>query len=415
MNLDSIKKVCIVGWGQSGVALTRLLLSLRKKVKVTELRERECFGPKLIDDLKAKRVEFEFGGHSQDFIKDCNLVILSPGVDPYNSYITDICKNLSIHYTGEIEFASWLTKAKFIAITGTNGKTTTSFLTYRLLKDHRKRVHLGGNIGIPLSSFVLKTKPRDYIVLEVSSFQLETIIEFKPYIAALLNFEPDHLDRHASLGDYLRAKMNIFRNQTSKDWAIVNENIGMRSDVDKNIKAQLVKFSDEFSNENFSCVYKIGTILGLKKRHCMRTFSSFKGLPHRMQEVRNLGGVIFVNDSKATNPFSTIWALKNTKTPVVLIAGGRDKGLGYADALPFMRKVKKINLFGEAARKIQQELGDRIETEIFSNLKDAAISSYSEAQSGDTVLFSPMCSSFDMFSNYKERGKKFSEIVNRLK
>ena len=414
MNPDNFKKVCVVGWGDSGISLARLLFTLKKEVKVTEQRERKEFAPQLIDTMSKSGVEFEFGGHNPDFIKDCQLVVLSPGVDPASSAAVKNCKNLCIPYCGEIEFSFWLTKARFIAITGTNGKTTTSFLTYRLLKENRKKVFLGGNIGIPVSSFILKTRPEDLVVLEVSSFQLETIIEFRPYVAAFLNFEPDHLDRHSSLDDYFKAKMNIFKNQREDDWALINEQIGLRFDIEKHIRAKLVTFSKEFDNENYSCVYRIGSIFGLTKVDCMNLFSSYKGLPHRMQLVRNLGGVVFINDSKATNPYSTIWALKNTKTPVVLIAGGKDKGLSYSEVFPYLRRVKKVNLFGQAAPKIQQDLGGRIQSEIFSNLKEAVDSSFREAQAGDTVLFSPMCSSFDMFSNYKERGKKFTEIVNSL-
>ncbi|UCG34827.1 MAG: hypothetical protein JSW17_04855 [Candidatus Omnitrophota bacterium] len=414
MNPANLEKVCVVGWGESGISLVRLLLTLKKEVKVTELRERNEFAPQLIDTMSERGVEFEFGGHSPQFIKDCDLVILSPGVDPATSAVVKNCKDLCIPYCGEVEFSFWLTKARFIAITGTNGKTTTSFLTYRLLKENKKRVFLGGNIGIPVSSFILKTKPQDLVVLEVSSCQLETIIKFRPYVAALLNFEPDHLDRHPSLDDYFKAKMNIFRNQSRDDWALINERIGLRSDIEKHIRAQLLFFSKEFDNENYSCVYRIGSIFGLSKADCMQLFSSHKGLPHRMQLIRSLGGVIFINDSKATNPYSTIWALKNTKTPIVLIAGGKDKGLSYSEALPYMRRVRKINLFGEAASKIHEDLEGRIKTEVFGTLREAVASSFGEAQCGDTVLFSPMCSSFDMFSNYKERGKKFIEIVNSL-
>ena len=414
MRIDDFKKVCIVGWGRSGISLTNLLLGLGKEVKVSEAAEDKTFPPQLINDFARKGVKFEFAGHSKEFIKDAQLLILSPGVDLSSSPVKQIAQVYKIPCVGEIEFSSWLTKAKIIAITGTNGKTTCSELTYQLLKHTKRQVFLGGNIGKPFSSFVLDTKKKDLIVLEISSFQLESIIEFKPYLAAFLNIEPDHLDRYSDFKDYFQAKLNIFKNQDREDWAILNKNIDFRSQIEKAIKSQLVYFSKEFSNENFSCVYRIAAVFGLTKIDCLKVFSEFKGLRHRLEVVRELNKVTFVNDSKATNPSSTIWALKNTKAPIILLAGGKDKGLDYSSILPNLGKVKKVNLFGEAAVKIGEALGSKVETEIFSSLEEAVLSSYQGVASGDTILLSPMCSSFDMFSNYQDRGDKFIEIVNSI-
>lgn len=414
MNIDSIKKVCVVGWGKSGISLCNLLLSLKKQVKLTELKERNCFHPALIDKLTNNGVCFEFGGHSENFIKDCQLIILSPGVDSLNSTAIKNANHLNILHVGEVEFSYWLTKAKFVAITGTNGKTTTTFLTYRVLSQNRKGVFLGGNIGIPVSSFIMNTKKGDLIVLEISSFQLETIIEFKPYVAALLNIEPNHLDRHPTFKDYFEAKMNIFRNQREDDWAVLNKNIEILSSIEKRIKAKIVHFSSEFENQNFSCVYRIAGIFGLGKAQCLQTFNSFKGIPHRLQLVRVLSGVNFVNDSKSTNPSSTIWAFRNIKGPIILVAGGKDKGVDYASIIPYLSRVKKVNLFGQAAQKIEKALSGHAKTQIFSSLEGVVSASFGEASPKDTVLFSPMCSSFDMFTNYMDRGRKFIEIVKSL-
>jgi UDP-N-acetylmuramoylalanine--D-glutamate ligase len=414
MNIDNFEKFCIVGWGKTGISLVNLLLSLNKKIMVTEVKERSCFPFKLINKFKEKGVKFEFGGHSENFIKEAEMVILSPGVDPKSSVFT-ICQNLNIPYVGEIEFAFWLTKAKFIAITGTNGKTTTAFLTYRLLKEKRKRVFLGGNIGIPLSSFVLQTNKNDLIVLEVSSFQLETIVEFRPYIASFLNIEPDHFDRYPDFEAYLKAKMNIFKNQKSYDYAVINAKLDFINErIKRQVKANILYFSSEFSNDNFSCAYRIASLFGVSKLTSLKIFSSFKGLPHRLEFVKKIKGINFINDSKATNPSSTIWAIKNTPTPIILIAGGRDKGVDYSSLLPYLRKVKKVNLFGEAAPKIKEVLNSRVSLSIFSSLEEAVLNSFKEASSGDTVLFSPMCASFDMFSSYRERGKRFKEIINQI-
>jgi UDP-N-acetylmuramoylalanine--D-glutamate ligase len=414
MNIDDFKKICIVGWAKTGISLCNLLLALNKEVRVSESKEAGSFDQAQVDRFLDKGVSFEFGGHSLNFIKGSQLLILSPGVDTVKSEVIKIAKDAGVPCVGEIEFCFWLTQAKFIAITGTNGKTTTTHLTYQVLKEKRKRVFLGGNIGIPLSSFILDTKGGDLIVLEVSSFQLETILKFKPYVGVLLNIEPDHLDRYRNLEEYFAAKMNLFRNQGNQDWAIINKNFNFRSYLKDKIKSKIVYFSDEFDNENLSCVYRTASIFGLSRTDCLNVFSAFKGLPHRLQLVKKINGVTFINDSKATNPSSTIWALKNTKTPLILLAGGKDKGLDYSSVLPYTKRVKKINFFGEAARKIKDSLNCDIASEVFPSLKDATLASFKEAKPGDTVLLSPMCASFDEFCNYQERGEKFSEIVNNF-
>jgi len=414
MNINNLQKVCIIGWQRSGISLCKLLLSLKKKVRVSEIKERESFPSSLIDEFNNKGVTFEFGGHSKEFIKDSELVILSPGIDTKKSPVAVTCYDFNIPCVGEMEFSFWLTDAKIIAITGTNGKTTTTHLTYQILKQKRKRVFLGGNIGVPFSSFVLDTKKSDIIVLEVSSFQLESILEFRPYVSAFLNIEPDHLDRYDDFSDYFKAKLNIFKNQKKDDWAVLNKNLGLLPNIEKNIIAKKVYFSNELLNENLSCAYRIASIFGLSKVDCLEAFSSLKGLPHRMQLVADTGGIKFINDSKATNPASTIWALKNIKSSIILISGGKDKGLDYSAILPYLGKVRKINLFGESCKKIKESFGPKVQATISNSLEDAVKLSYQEAKKGDVVLFSPMCSSFDMFSNYEERGDAFIDIVKSL-
>ena len=414
MKIDDFKKICVVGWGRSGISLCNLLLFLKKKVWVSEKREDSFFSSGLINDYLKKGVKFEFGGHSEDFIKTSQLLVLSPGVDLTCSGFPEIIQTCNRPCVGELELSSWLTRAKLIAVTGTNGKTTTAHLTYQLLKQGKNRVFLGGNIGIPFSSFVLDTKKGDLIVLEVSSFQLETIVDFKPYVSAFLNIEPDHLDRYPDFKDYFRAKLNIFKNQGRKDWAILNKNTNFRAAIKRAIKSRAVYFSGEFPNENFSCAYRIAAIFGLKKAECQSVFSHFPGLSHRLQQIRQINKVVFINDSKATNPSSTIWALKNITASIILLAGGKDKRLDYSPILLHLKRVKKINLFGEASARIKEVLGRKIETEVFSSFEEAVLSSYREAKPGDAILLSPMCASFDMFSDYKARGNKFIEIVNSI-
>jgi len=414
MNIDSFKTVCVVGLGRSGLYIVKLLKKVGKKVKVTEKREEGFFSSSFVKQLREQGVEFEFSRHTEEFIKGSDLIVISPGVDLKNTPLREIAQSNGIPIVGEIEFASWFTTSKIVAITGTNGKTTTSFLTYSVLKSARKNVYLAGNIGIPFARCVLETRPDDIVVLEVSSFQLESIIELKPYVACLLNLEPDHLDRYANFDEYISAKLNIFRNQTNKEWAVINKNLFNLKSVINNINSHIVYFSDELTNENFSAVYRIARVFGVSKIDCIKIINNFKGLPHRMQLVRKVKGVTFVNDSKATNPASTMWALKNINSKVILIAGGKDKGLDYTVIKPYLKKVKKINLIGEASDKIKGSLSKYKDVHVFSSLREAVRDAYANADKKDTVLFSPMCASFDMFANYKERGKRFVNIVNSL-
>ncbi len=367
----------------------------------------------MIGRYTQRTVTFYFGNSGIRGLDGVELIVLSPGVDPKKCPVTKAALSKGIVCVGELELASWFTEARIVAITGTNGKTTTTNLTYNLLKAHKKRVFMGGNIGTPFSSFVKETKKDDIIVLEVSSFQMETILKFRPYIAVVLNIEPDHMDRYLGFEEYLLAKANIFKNQKSNDWAVINKNLSVTL-IEKKIHSQIVYFSNEFNNENFSSVYRIAKIFGLSKADCVSVFSKFKGLPHRFEFVRNLNGVSFINDSKATNPASTIWALKNIKDPVILLAGGKDKELDYSCLHSYLGLVKKINAFGEAAAKIKKALSSAIALEVFSTLDEATMKSFEEASSGDVVLLSPMCASFDAFRDYKNRGERFVEIVNGL-
>lgn len=413
MDIKHIDTVCVAGWQKTGISLAKLLLALGKKVKVTESKKPECFSASLIKQFKDKGVSFEFGGHSKRFISGSDLVLLSPGIDFFESSLCEIIQGVRMPYTGEIEFASHFTQAKIIAITGTNGKTTTAYLTYLLLKKKKRKVYLGGNIGRPFSEIVLEAKKNDLIVLEVSSFQLESIVRFRPHVAVLLNVGPDHIDRHKSFDNYFKTKMKIFQSQKKDDWALASKSNVLFKNLSKSLKAKIVYFGGDFSDENLDCVYRIGRIFGIGKLDCLSLFSQPHSLPHRRQNIRVLNGVKFINDSKATNPSSTAYALKQLRVPVILIAGGRDKGLDYSLISSFPQ-VKKINLFGEASLAIQKYLDKKVKCQKFETLKEAVFSAHKEAARGDVVLFSPMCASFDMFSDYRQRGNEFTRIVKSI-
>lgn len=414
MDLTGLREVCVAGWGKTGDSLVRLLLSLGKKVRVSEICPEKKFSSEKINYFKKQGVKFEFGRHSQKFISSCSLVLLSPGIDFNCSPLAEIIQKNKLPYMGEIEFASSLTTAKIIAITGTNGKTSTAYLVYLLLKKKKKNVFLAGNIGRPFSDIALLAKKDDIIILEVSSFQLETVIKFRPYVAVLLSVSPDHLQRHKSFQEYLKAKMKIFQNQKESDWAVVGKDNSFFAPFASRIRSRIAYYDNRDLSENFACARQVGKIFNISKLESLTVFSNYKNLPHRCQEVRVVNKVKFINDSKATNPASTFFALSQIKSKVILIAGGKDKGLDYWQLANWRRKVKKVNLIGEAAPKIEKDLNKKINCQKFSSLSQAVLSAYREAKPGETVLLSPMCASFDMFDDYRHRGKEFIQAVKSI-
>ena len=416
MRIEGIKKIGIIGLGKSGLAAAKLARRIGKEVKITEEKPSRDFSPQILKELSQLKTDIEFGGHSRKFLSDCGLIVTSPGIS-LNSPVIQLANSLNKPVAGEIEFASWFNKAKIVAITGTNGKSTASYLTYKFLSENikKRKVALAGNIGTPFSEYVFDLGPEDIIVLEVSSFQLETIIEFKPYVGVILNIDSDHLDRHLNLENYLAAKKRIFQNQKENDWALINAGDPLLRPIADDLKAKVVLFGKEFSDENLSAVYHIGKIFGLDKVQFLKSTASFNGLPHRLQTVAKIKGVTFINDSKATNPSSTIWALKKIKQPVILICGGRDKNLDFKPVARFLKKVKKINLIGEASSKIKTAFSQKADMEEFSSLEKAVGNAFTCAQQGEVVLFSPMCASFDMFDNYAQRGDAFVKIVKAFK
>ncbi|MCD6539256.1 MAG: hypothetical protein J7K37_00925 [Candidatus Omnitrophica bacterium] len=405
--LSSIKKIGIVGAGKSGVSLAKLAHRLGKSVKLSEISKDLPF--KTLRTLKQLSAEIELGRHTQDFFKDVDLVVLSPGVNSEDFY-RDILTGLNILWVGEIEFSFWCCKSKnIIAITGTNGKTTTTFITGQVLKKSlNKKVYILGNIGNPFSSEVLDIREEDIVVLEVSSFQLETIRYFKPYIACFLNFSPDHLDRYSSLENYFLAKKRIFLNQDFSCYALfpkeLEEKLG-------DVSARKICLD---SRENFSFIEKILEILGVESVNLYNYLKDFKGLAHRLEFVTEKRGIKFINDSKATNILATIFALRTLQGKIILLAGGKDKNLDYSLIKPYLDKVKSIFLFGEAKDKIKKVLEGTIPLRVVKDLREAVLLAYREAQPSDTILLSPMCSSFDMFKNYQERGDFFKSLVYEL-
>ncbi len=447
MNIKD-KKVTILGAVRSGTSAALLVQKLGGIPFVSDMAPEE----KLIDEkirLREANIQYEFGQHS-DKVFDCDFIITSPGV-PTNSPVIQKAFEKGIEIYSELEFASYFCKGKIIAITGSNGKTTTTSLVHHLLNSAGKKVYLAGNIGFAFSNICLDVKADECVALEVSSFQLDWNKKFKPFISAITNITPDHLDRYPSFEAYRNAKLSIYKYQDENDYVILNYDDKFSPNEIDNHNVNMIYFSLERSMNNsiyldgdniifkkdgkieFSCDKNILQIKGLhnvanamvaivaaKLTGCsnddiIKGLSSFDGVEHRLEFVREINGVEYINDSKSTNIDSLYYALKSFDKPIFLILGGIDKGNDYNIVKDLiLEKVKKIYAIGQSADKIFSFFRQDIKVEIKKDLKECIDSAISEAREGDIVLLSPACASMDMFKNYEERGKVFKEIVNSL-
>lgn len=407
------KKVTMVGLARSGLACANLLSALGAQVSVTEIQDSQLTRENSTR-LRAN-IKFELGKHTPDFIKNRDLLVVSPGVTN-TAWPIIWARQFAIPVISEIEVAGILCVGTVIAITGTNGKTTVVTLIGKVLEQAGKRVFVCGNIGQPFCQDLEKIEAGDFVVLEVSSFQLENISTFKPKISCILNFSSNHLDRYANMQDYLQAKKRIFVNQDSSDYLILNyDDVGVRS-LSKEAKANIIYFSQEKNlNPNQSAVLAVASILGINKDLVLNVFKDFKGIEHRLEEVARINQVLFINDSKATTVEATLWALGNIHQPIILIAGGREKGNDYSQILDLMRrKVREVILIGEAKERMRNAFAGILSINEASTLEEAVSIAFSKARPGESVLFSPMCKSFDMFSNFEERGRVFKETVYKI-
>ena len=422
------KTITIVGGKRSGMAAARLVNRLKGKVKISEQGDKDCFPQDFRTWAVQENVLFEFNGHTQKFIEDSDLIVLSPGV-PFNADCIQWAHDKKICVLGEIEFAFQFCTKPIIAVTGSNGKTTVSTLISKVLQKSGQKVCLCGNVGFPFSEFVLDLDQIDYVVLEVSSFQLESIddseltldgIRFKPHVAVLLNFSQNHLDRHKDLEEYLEAKKKIFINQDLNDFLVLNNKDKESYNLAKQTKSRVVYFNfpedaGTISNPNYLAVLSVGRILKVDDNICREAFQEFEGVEHRLERVRNLNGVDFINDSKATTAQAALWALENIDQPIVMICGGRDKNIDFSVlAKPIQQKVKHMFVIGEARGKIRHAFDELINLQECEGLEEAVAMAAENASKGDCVLLSPMCASFDMFADFEERGRVFKEIVNNL-
>lgn len=404
----------IVGFGRSGLASANILYELGARVYITDSQDNDFIRANL-SKLKSKEAKVELGGHSPDFVKGKDCVIISPGV-PGEAFPIAWAKEEGVPVISEIELAWSLCPAQVIAITGTNGKTTVTTLIGKVLEKAKKRVFVCGNIGKPFCSEVAKMNGGDFVSLEISSFQLESINTFKPKIAVILNLGRNHLDRYKGVPEYLEAKKRIFRNQDASDYLVLNYDDPVIRSLAKEAKARVAYFRKEPGiNPNEQAVMEVAGILGINRDLVLQVFKEFKGVEHRLEEVRRVNGIRFVNDSKSTTTEATIWALNNLNGPLVLIAGGREKGNDYSQVVELARKkLKSAILIGEAKEKIKKAFSPAVEVDEAATLAEAVSKAYQRANSGDCVLFSPMCKSFDMFSNFEERGRIFKALVSKI-
>jgi len=408
------KKVTVVGLARSGLACANLLFDLRAEVSVTDNQDNDLTRSNA-SKIKSKEIKVELGKHSQEFIRGRDLLVISPGV-PNDALPVIWASAFNIPIISEIELAWVLCPAAIIAVTGSNGKTTVTALIGKILEAQGKKVFVCGNIGNPFSGELEIMREGDFVSLEVSSFQLERIVNFKPKISVMLNFSINHLDRYKNMQEYLEAKKRIFMNQDKTDYLVLNFQDGVLRELAKETKAEVVYFPGEDKlNPNQAAVLAVGSILGIEKELILGVFREFKGIEHRLEYVLEINSIKFINDSKSTTVDSALWALENIQSPIILIAGGKDKGVDYGAILDLARKkVKEVILIGEAKKKIASAFKGALSIDEAATLEEAVAKAFSKARAGDCVLLSPMCSSFDMFSSYEERGNIFKKAVYGL-
>ena len=409
------KKVAVVGLARSGLACANLLYDLGSRVWVTDNKDDDLIRLNALK-LKSKEINLELGSHSQEFIREKDLVVVSPGV-PSDASPLIWAQEFRIPAISEVELAWGLCPGKVIAVTGSNGKTTVTTLIAKLLEAAGKdKVFVCGNIGNPFSGEVEKIKENDLVSLEVSSFQLERIKKFKPQISVILNFSCNHLDRYKNIEEYLGAQKRIFMNQDKTDYLVLNYDDPVLRDLSEETDAQVVYFSERKNlNPNQAALLCIGSILGVDEKLAQGVFREFKGIEHRLEYVTQINNISFINDSKSTTIESAIWALKNIDSPIILIAGGKHKGVNYSLILDLARqKVREAILIGEAGERIESAFKGFISIDRAITLEEAVQKAYLKARPQDCVLLSPMCSSFDMFSDYEERGRVFKQAVYDL-
>ncbi len=439
------KRVSIIGVGESGTGAALLAKGKGLEVWASDTGE---IDPSFRRELESNGISFEEGGHSLEKILNSKVVVVSPGV-PDSAFIISKVRQAGIPLMSEIEFASRFCKGRIFGITGTNGKTTTTLLTHHLLKTGGKSVTLAGNIGTSLAR-TLTQDPTEFYVVEVSSFQLDHVHRFKPEMGTLLNITPDHLDRYGgSFIRYSQAKMKMTMNMDEEDFLIINgEDEGVQDQMgeipeginlmrisssipvshgafieEDQISFQPWGYSLDFSKSsllgnhnkvNLSAAVIMALHAGVDHASIEKGIKSFKNAPHRLEKVVEVKGAQVINDSKATNVDSTYFALQGIEGKIIWIAGGIDKGNDYTSLYPFLEKIETLLLLGKDNEKFKKGFQGRIKSiQEFDNLDGVVETAVKKAGKGKTILFSPACASFDLFSNYEDRGDQFKRAIKK--
>jgi UDP-N-acetylmuramoylalanine--D-glutamate ligase len=450
------RKISVIGAERSGVAVAQLLQKYRANVFVSDFGKSERT-QQHIAELRSQKIECEYGGHSER-VYDCSLMVISPGV-PTNALVVAEAQKRSIMIVAEIEVASWFCRGPIVAITGSNGKTTTTTLLGRMFSDAKKKHVVAGNIGTAFSSIVLDVDQETAVILEVSSFQLDFIETFHPKVAVILNITRNHMDRYDhSMEKYASSKARIFMNQTEDDFLIMNADDewtnkkvgGVRSTVlhfssthhvkngafvqNGNVRTQIadneypivptgdITIKGEHNLHNAMAATLAAQVMGITPAFVKSTLRNFKGVEHRQEFVREVNGIKYVNNSKATTVEAVEMALKSYDEPIVLMMGGKDKGNDYSTIFDLVKKkVRAIVATGYSADTIVKNFTDKVKTIKVDTIGSAipnrdsmqkAIQTATRlAEKGDVVLLAPACTSFDWFTDYEERGRVFKNIV----
>ncbi len=449
------KKVLVLGAGRSGVAAARFLAARGALVVLSDRKELIDWPNDALALKSVGGVVKLLAGEVPSWLLDqVELVVVSPGV-PTKSIPVRYAERAGAEVIGEVELAWRYLRGRVVGITGTNGKTTTTTLAGELLKDAGLPVQVGGNIGTPLVSLVESSRDDGWTVAELSSYQLETIKEFRPSVAVVLNLMPDHMDRYETLADYGAAKHRIFRNQTARDFAVLNADDQTVASWAEGLEARVCLFStsreleeglflrgrelvvrsggaervlaarDEMllkglhNVQNVLAALAAGLACGASPRSMRETVGRFAPVEHRLERVAEVGGVTFYNDSKATNVDAAVKALEafaDEPGKVVLILGGRGKNAPYEPLVPLInKKVRSLVIIGEDADRIERELSPYVATERAEDMRKAVLRAHLTARAGDVVLLAPACASFDMFDNFEQRGRVFKEAVLHLR
>jgi len=452
--MGELRKILVVGMGRSGAAAASALAARNLKVTICDAQAGASLRT-VLERLQAMNVVTHTGGYPElERIKP-DLLVVSPGI-PRSLPLLVEAQIRGIPVISELELAFGFARAPFMAITGTNGKTTTTALLGQMIADAGKQVLIGGNIGLALADIVDAVPAEGMIVAEVSSFQLEHIAAFRPQVGAVLNITPDHLDRHGTMDEYTAVKMRLFENQGEDDWAVLNFDCERTRAMAARCPGRILWFSRQqpvqpgvfvadgrmmavfpgkwegsqpvlevmrlpllgpHNLENALAATACAMAAAIPLDSIAQTLISFKGVPHRLEPVKTVAGVLYINDSKGTNPDSTLKALESFQQPIVLIAGGRNKGNSFEKlAAMIASRVREVILMGEAADELAKalEASDCRRFRRVESLAEAVSTASAVADAGDVVLLSPACASWDMFSNFEERGDLFKQLVHEL-